>query len=81
MNVKCKLSDREDNASSQREPVPSSHLDLFQLRFLSQMQDVAQLAVSLGRGIAEDWPEVALIKIRLNLSSICESSNIISTCT
>ena len=45
------------------------------------MQDVAQLAVSLGRGIAEDWPEVALIKIRLNLSSICESSNIISTCT
>ena len=43
MNVKCKLSDREDNASSQREPVPSSHLDLFQLRFLSQMQDLPQL--------------------------------------
>ena len=45
MNVKCKLSDREDNASSQREPVPSSHLDLFQLRFLSQMQDLPQLDV------------------------------------
>ena len=66
---------------------PERASGIFTLRFIATQisESDARFAPvrcwTLGRGVAEDWPEVALIKIRLNLSSICESSNIISTCT